>query len=366
MPQHRLSRLQQALHQHGLDALVLLPGPSLYYLTGLSFHLMERPVIGLFTPEGDPHLVLPELESGKVAQATVTLQAHPYGEDESSRAQALAGAAGGLAGRTVGIEPLRMRIFEHRLLEQAAPGVSLVPGDPVIGGLRLTKDAGEVAAIRRAIGVAERALEATLPLVRVGMTETELAGELTIQMLRAGSSPELPFAPIVASGPNSALPHAVPGDRRLQPGDMLILDWGAGVDGYISDLTRTFAIGEPDPELARIHEIVQQANAAGRWTVRPGVACAEVDAAARAVIRAAGYADFFPHRTGHGIGLEAHEGPYVRGDNPEALQAGMTFTVEPGIYLPGRGGVRVEDNVLVTPEGCDCLTGAPREMRVIA
>ncbi|OGO11486.1 MAG: peptidase M24 [Chloroflexi bacterium RBG_13_68_17] len=366
MSQERLSRLRQALRQHGLDALALIPGPSLFYLTGLSFHLMERPVIGLFTPDDEPRLVLPELESGKVARALIPLTPFAYGEDESSRSQAIAQAAGDLSGRTIAIEPLRMRAFEMQLLEQAAPGAIIVPGGPAVSGLRLIKESGEVAAIRKAITVAETALEATLSLVRIGMTERDLAGELTIQMLRAGSDSELPFAPIVATGPNSAMPHAVPGERRLQPGDLLILDWGAAVEGYISDLTRTFAVGETDPELARIHEIVQQANAAGRWAVRPGATCAEVDQAARAVIRAAGYADFFTHRTGHGIGLEAHEGPYVRGDNAEALVAGMTFTVEPGIYLPGRGGARVEDNVLVTPEGCECLTSAPRELRVIA
>ncbi len=366
MPSDRLSRLRQALRRHGLDALALIPGPSLYYLTGLSFHLMERPVIGLFTQDGEPRLVLPELESGKAALARSPLRTYPYGEDENSRGRAIARAAGDLAGRVIGVEPLRMRVFEHGLLEQAVPGASLVSGSRAVSDLRLVKTADEVGAIRRAIAAAEAALEATLPLVHTGMTEKELAAELTIQMLRAGSDPELPFPPIVASGPNSALPHAVPGERRLRPGDLLIIDWGASVDGYISDLTRTFAIGEPGTEFERIHEIVQQANAAGRWTVRPGATCAQVDQAARAVIGAAGYAEYFTHRTGHGFGLEAHEGPYIRGDNADTLAAGMTFTIEPGVYLPERGGVRVEDNVLVTAEGCDCLTAAPRQLRVIA
>lgn len=365
MSEDRLARLRQAMGPLGLEALALIPGPSLLYLTGLSFHLMERPVVCLVTPDEAPRLILPELEAGKIERARLPLQAFPYAEDERSRTQAFAQAASILSRRKVGIEPLRMRVLELRLLEQAAPLATFLPGDQAVGALRLAKDDHEVGAIRRAIAAAETALEATLPLIRVGLSEKEVAAEVTVQLLRAGSDSELPFPPIVASGPNSAVPHAVPGERRLQHGDLLILDWGATVDGYISDLTRTFAIGEPDPESVRIHEVVQQANAAGRWAVRPGAACAEIDQAARAVITAAGYGEFFPHRTGHGIGLEAHEPPYLRGDNPMPLSPGMTFTVEPGIYLPGRRGSRVEDNVLVTSDGCECLTQLPRELRVI-
>jgi Xaa-Pro dipeptidase len=198
------------------------------------------------------------------------------------------------------------------------------------------------------------------------MTEHEAASELTVQLLRAGSDSELPFPPIVASGPNSALPHAVPSERKLQRGDLVVIDWGAAVDGYISDLTRTLAIGPADPELVKVHGIVLDANRAGCAAVRPGVPAAEVDRAARAVIDAAGYGEFFTHRTGHGIGMEAHEPPYIRGDNQEPLIPGMTFTVEPGIYLPGRGGVRIEDNVVVTADGSECLSVLQRDLRGVA
>ncbi|HEX9680384.1 MAG TPA: M24 family metallopeptidase, partial [Anaerolineales bacterium] len=213
--------------------------------------------------------------------------------------------------------------------------------------------------------MAQVALEAALARIRVGMTEREFATELTLELYRAGSDPELPFAPIVASGPNSAMPHAVPTDRRLQSGDLLIVDWGASVRGYFSDLTRTFALGDVDPELERIHRLVVQANSAGRDAVRPSATCASVDAAARQVIESAGYGAAFPHRTGHGLGLEAHEPPFIRGDNPVVLEPGMTFTVEPGVYLSGRGGVRIEDNIVVTEAGADTLSDFPRELRRI-
>ena len=184
--------------------------------------------------------------------------------------------------------------------------------------------------------------------------------------MRGGSQPELPFAPIVSSGPNSANPHVSPGERRLQPGDLLVVDWGARVDGYISDLTRTFAIGEVEAGYRKIHQIVREANAAGRAAGKPGVPCAAVDQAARAVIEKAGYGQYFTHRTGHGIGLEAHEEPYLRSDNTQLLEPGMTYTVEPGIYLPGRNGVRIEDNMVITENGAECLGDMPRELQAIA
>ena len=365
---NRLTRLEQAMRDHGLDAVALNPGPSLFYLTGLSFHLMERPVICLFAPGERPRLVLPQLERSKAEAAGLEIALHAYGEDDASRAEALRGAAAemGLAGRKVGVEPLRMRLFELRLLEAAAPRASFVPGEAALSDIRILKDEAEVAAMRQAVAVAEKALEAALPLARPGMTERELASELTLQMLRAGSDSELPFPAIVASGPNSALPHALPGERRLQPGDLVVVDWGAAVQGYVSDLTRTFAVESLEPELNRVHEIVQQSNAVGRWAVQPGATCGAVDQAARAVISASGYGEFFIHRTGHGIGLEGHEPPYIRADDPLSLAPGMTFTVEPGIYLPGRGGVRVEDDVVVTPEGGHSLSSCPREVRIIA
>jgi Xaa-Pro dipeptidase len=231
--------------------------------------------------------------------------------------------------------------------------------------LRLRKDKAEVDAMRRAVKIAQDALEAVIPLIKIGMTERELSGELVIQLLRHGSDPELPFSPIVSSGPNSSNPHASPSDRKLQAGDMLVVDWGATYNHYISDLTRTFAVGEVDAECQKIHKIVQEANAAGRAAGKPGTPCAAVDIAAREVIEKAGYGKYFTHRTGHGIGMEAHEDPYMRGDNQQLLEVGMAYTVEPGIYLPNRNGVRVEDNMVVTETGAESLSDMPREIRVV-
>ena len=363
----RQTRMQVALQRASLDALVLNPGPTMIYASGLVFHLMERPVVFVIPAEGSPALILPEFERTKGEACPLRPALFTYNEDPASRHATFEAAARqlGLPGQRLGVEPLRMRVFELRLLEAAAPGAEFRSAEDLITGLRVAKDPAEVETMRRAVHAAEAAFRATVPLIKLGMTERELASELTVQLLRAGSDSELPFPPIVASGPNSALPHGVPTDRRLERGDFLIIDWGATVGGYISDLTRTLAIEPVDPELARVHAVVLEANQAGRSAARPGVACAEIDRAARQVIDTAGYGPQFTHRTGHGIGMEAHEPPYIRGDNPEFLAPGMTFTVEPGVYLEGRGGVRIEDNVVITPEGAESLSTLERSLTVI-
>lgn len=363
----RLEKLNASLRNSDLHAVALNPGPTLTYLTGLHFHLMERPVVLLVAEGQDPAIVLPELEVLKVEQMPFPVKAFPYGENPSEWDNAFRSAAQtlGLSGKRIGVEPRQMRLLEFRHVKAGAPEADYPDASDVLGSLRLRKDQNEVDAMRRAVHVAQDALEATLPLIKIGMTEKELAAELVVQLLRHGSEPELPFAPIVSGGPNSANPHASPSERRLQAGDLLVIDWGATVDGYISDLTRTFAVGDVEAEYQKIHQIVQQANAAGRAAGKPGVPCAEVDKAARAVIESAGYGQYFTHRTGHGIGMEGHEEPYMRGDNLQLLEPGMAYTVEPGIYLPGRNGVRVEDDVVVTETDSESLSDMPREIRVV-
>jgi Xaa-Pro dipeptidase len=360
----RHARLAESLKQHSLDVLALNPGPTLTYLTGLHFHLMERPVTALFALEAPPVIVLPQLETAKLASLPFNVQSFPYGEDPATWPAVFAQAAqaAGIDGRKVGVEPTRMRLLEYRYLTDAAPKARFLHADDSLADLRMRKDASEIAAMRTAVDIAQRALQATLPFIHPGKTEKQIAAELTAQLLRAGSEPEFPFSPIVSGGPNSANPHATPSDRPLQHGDLLVIDWGAIYDGYISDLTRTFAIGPVDAEFAQIARIVAQANAAGREAAGPEIAAEEVDHAARRVIESAGYGAYFTHRTGHGLGMEGHEPPYMRSGNTLPLQTGMTFTVEPGIYLPGRGGVRIEDNVVITAHGAECLSDLPREL----
>ena len=227
---HRLSELMRSA---GLDFIALNPGPSLTYLTGLNFHLMERPVVACFPVSGSPTIVLPELESAKLDNLDYPINSFPYGEDPSLWSETFRSAMhhSGMEGRIVGVEPTRLRFLELRLLETAAPGTRFISAESILGDLRICKDVSELAAMRKAVEIAQHALEAILPGIKAGMTEREVAAELIIQLFRHGSDPELPFAPIVSSGPNSANPHASPSDRCppewRSPGDRL----GCGLPG---------------------------------------------------------------------------------------------------------------------------------------
>ena len=266
----RLDRLYQLISSTGLDAIAINPGPSLFYLTGLNFHLMERPTVLLLAPPATPALVMPELELPKVTSSRLPLTPFAFGDNSQTWGKVFTQAATALQldGKRVGMEPTRLRFLELSYLNHAAPKAIFVSGEGVFSQLRIQKDAEEIAAMRQAAVIAQKALTATLPMAKPGVTERELAAELAVQLLRAGSDSELPFAPIVASGPNSANPHAVPSDRKVERGDLLLFDWGASYRGYASDITRTFGVGQLSDELRQIYQLVKEANAAGQ---APGV-----------------------------------------------------------------------------------------------
>ena len=371
-PSHELyafrhHRLFQSVENTHLDAVILNPSPTLYYLTGIHFHLSERPVLAFFKPGSPLALVLPRLEAQKAVYTTFPIQTFPYDEDPTGWVEVLRKAAEWCELNTahLGLEPRYMRLLEFNLLESALPQATFESGEALLSALRMVKDAAEVQAMRQAARIAQEALQATLPIIRAGVTEREIAAELIVQLYRAGSDPTLPFTPIVSGGPNSANPHAFPSNRPLTIGDLLVIDWGAAFQGYISDITRTFGIGQLEPEFERIAQVVLEANSAGRVACIPETQASAVDRAARSVIEAAGYGVYFTHRTGHGLGLEGHEEPYIRGDNPDPLLTGMSFTVEPGIYLPGRGGVRIEDDIVISATGSESLTDLPRPVQIL-
>jgi Xaa-Pro aminopeptidase len=233
-----------------------------------------------------------------------------------------------------------------------------------VSALREVKDAGEVGLMRTAAAIADAALEDVVTAGLRGRSEREVAWAIE-QAVRNGGAEAVAFATIVATGAQGALPHAIPGDATIADGDLVVIDMGARFDGYHSDITRTFAAGRPASDERAVYDIVHAAQLAGLAAVRGGVACGAVDTAAREVIEQAGYGAYFGHGTGHGVGLEIHEKPRVGKRSGERLAPGMVVTVEPGIYLEGRFGVRIEDTVVVTPEGCDRLTQFPKELRVV-
>ncbi len=364
---NRIEHFQEQLNSSELDAVVVNPGASLKYLTGLDFHLMERPVI-LFIPKNEkPRIILPKLEAAKLESLDSAIVPHLFGDDPSQWGQVFQEALNAFQGKNmrVGVEPTRLRFLELSFLRQVLLDADFVDGSALFSGLRMHKDENEIKKMRKAAEIAENALLATLRKVRIGQTEKEIAAELLIQLYQHGSDQELPFAPIVSTGPNSANPHASPTDRKLAEGDLLLIDWGASFEGYASDITRCFFAGTPSDRLLDIAETVQRANHYAVSAGKMGMKAGEIDHIARQEIEESGYGDYFIHRTGHGLGMEAHEPPFIFADNDQILEKGMVFTVEPGIYLPGEGGVRIEDDVVVTEEGLLSLTSLPREVMTI-
>ncbi|PIQ63614.1 MAG: peptidase M24 [Bacteroidetes bacterium CG12_big_fil_rev_8_21_14_0_65_60_17] len=362
----RLQRLESAIEASPLGAMVLNAGPSLPYMTGLHVHLSERPVVACFSPGTSPTLVLPALETQKVQHLPFGMDVYTYSESLPSWHTAFEAALGHLPeGVRIGVEDGVLRFLELNYMQKAAPSAQFVSGEEIMASLRMRKDITERTLMKEAVRMAEEALRSTLPHVKPGVTEREISSRLIARMLDEGSGGELPFQPIIAFGPNSANPHAVPTDYAAREGDLILFDWGANNRGYFSDLTRTFVLGEPDDVIRRIYQTVEKANAAGRAAGKPGVTAGSLDAATRDVIDQAGFGPQFVHRTGHGIGLDVHEPPYIRSGNDVLLEPGMTYTIEPGIYVPEHGGVRIEDDMIVTEDGCESLTTYPRELTIL-
>ena len=281
----------------------------------------------------------------------------------------LAGVVKGLPGSgelRLAFDDAHMSVKEHgRLAGMLRPGIELVPAGGAIEALRAVKDADELEAIRSAARLADDALTEVLGRGLVGRTEREVALDLEFTMRRMGAQ-AASFPPIVAAGEHGALPHATPREVPIPAGTLCVVDWGAQLDGYASDCTRTYATGEIDGRDGQVYALVLHAQEAALEAVRPGPTGREVDAVARAIIDAAGHAEHFGHGLGHGVGLDVHEGPRLSKQGETALAAGMVVTVEPGVYVPGAVGVRIEDLVIVTDDGAEVVSSLPKELQVIA
>ncbi|MFO7173271.1 MAG: Xaa-Pro peptidase family protein [Bacillota bacterium] len=356
----RVARVQDLARREGVAAVALMPGPNLFYLTGVRMHLSERPAL-LFVPAaGEPFGVCPGFEAERLRQAGVA-RLYPWGEEEGPLpAFRRALAESGLGGARLAVEYRQMRVLELELLRAAAPGLSYTDAGPLMAALRSVKDEEEVARLQRAAALCDAGMAAAREAIRPGVTEAEVEAYIARALERLGARGPLEI--MVASGPRSAIPHAATSDRVLQEGDLCWVDLVLTVDGYVGDITRTFPVGRATGQAREIYQVVLEAQAAARAAARPGITGAELDGVAREVIARRGYGEYFTHRTGHGIGLEVHEDPYVVGSNQQPLVPGNVVTIEPGIYIPGLGGVRIEDDVLITPEGARVLTQYPRDL----
>lgn len=356
----RRAKLTQSVQN--ADAIALVPGANLKYYTGLNLHTSERPIIALVQGE-HLSLIIPALEVPQVhARPDLEAQLFIWTDTEGYQgAFEAAVAALGLADATVAIDDKSMRLFEWMGFEAVESTIRRHPVGTDLLLIRQQKDAGELAALREACKRSESAFDALLAWVKPGMTEREIGLKLDSLLIEHGCQ-GLSFESLVQTGPNSALPHGGVTDRALQPGEFLLVDWGGRYEGYPADLTRTVVYGTPSAEMQKIHDTVVAANRAGVAACKPGARCGDVDKAARDVIEAAGYGEYFIHRTGHGLGLEVHELPQIASGVDAPLTVGSVFTVEPGIYVPGLGGVRIEDNVVITETGVEELTSFRRQI----
>jgi Xaa-Pro aminopeptidase len=356
----RLERAGSRANEAGLDGLILSPGPDLFYLAGYEPPPLER-LTALVVRDGEPTLLVPELERQRAAAApvggSIDIVTWADGQDPYEAVGRMLPAGG-----RFGVSD-RMWAAHLLALQAAVSEVTFVPASTILADLRARKEPGEIDLLRRAAGGADETFNRIAREPFVGRTEDEVARVLADLLQELGHD-SVAFT-MVGTGPNSASPHHEPGDRGIRAGDTVVMDFGGRVRGYCSDITRTVSGGPPPEEVREIHDIVRHAQEEAFKTAAPGVSAEEVDRAARSVIDEAGYADAFVHRTGHGIGLEEHEAPYIVEGNQAPLEVGNCFSIEPGIYLEGRFGVRLEDIVAVTADGVIRLNHATRDLLVV-
>ncbi|MFI6855154.1 aminopeptidase P family protein [Streptomyces sp. NPDC050416] len=358
----RMERAARIAAEAGLAGLLVAPGPDLVWLTGYTPPAVtERLTLLVLAAGQDPVLVVPALEAPDAQRAAgasaLALRDWTDGKDPYAATAALLDASGrfGISDNAWALHLLA--------LQRALPGSSYTSLTEALPMLRAVKDAAELELMTAAGAAADATFEEITNVPFAGRREAEVAADLD-RLLRRHGHEQVDFT-IVASGPNGANPHHEAGDRVIERGDMVVLDFGGLKDGYGSDTSRTVHVGEPTDAERRVHDIVREAQEAGFQAVRPGAACQDVDRAARAVIAGAGYGEYFIHRTGHGIGVTTHEPPYMIEGEERPLVPGMCFSVEPGIYLPGRFGVRIEDIVTVTEDGGRRLNTTSRELVIV-
>jgi Xaa-Pro aminopeptidase len=364
----RIARAARATTDRGFDALLVGVGPDLRYLTGYEALPLERLTMLVLPSAAAPRLVAPRLELA-AARAGVRPEVAIATWEETEDPYALVASLVGSAARRVGVSD---RLWASHLLRLQAglPGVSFESATAVLRDLRMVKDPDEIELLRLAAHAADRVIARIAAGPLVGRTEADVAREVRERLLAEGH--ELAEFSIVASGPNSASPHHEASDRVIRAGEPIVLDIGGTLGGYGSDITRMVWVTGgnpakgPDAEYLRLYGVLQNAQDEATGSARPGVACERIDAVARGIIETAGYGPNFIHRTGHGIGLEGHEEPYLIAGNAEPLREGAAFSVEPGIYLDGRYGARIEDIVVCGPDGPIVLNQAPRDLLVVS
>jgi Xaa-Pro aminopeptidase len=352
----RIRKLKAGLEEGGLRGAIIVPGPNMRYLTGVNSLLLERPFMLLVPTDGEPQLVAPTLESGPYSESPLPLKIHAWTDSEgASGAISKAVKGAGLKGKW-GAEGRVPYLFLHSLMKIASP--KLKNAEPILQGLREIKDEAEVRLLKKSAAILSRSFEEFPSLVKEGLTELEVAKAATDSIYANGATKVDDM--LVQSGARCADPHGLPSAKKIQRGESIIIDVGSVYEGYYADITRAFCIGSSS-EMEKVYEKVLEAEIAGIEEAADKVRVGAVDGAARGVLKKAGMAKHFIHRTGHGLGLEVHEAPYIVEGGKERLAPNMCFTVEPGVYLRGKLGVRIEDDVLIVGKKGVAITDTPKE-----
>lgn len=348
-----------------VDSVVLSPGETLRYFTGLNMHKSERPTLIVLSRDADPAVLLPRLERDRVEESLPDADFFPYQDATDPVAAGREAFEELTAARELG-DPIGAEFRSTRLLETTvfAPGdTEVVDVEDAVSTVRARKDTGEIEKMRTAAEIIESILADVYNEIKPGMTELDVERE--IRKGEIDSEADDLGVVVVTAGDHTAHAHTNTSNRVIKDGDPVMIDAGVVYEGYYSDITRTLAVGDPGTEFEEIYEVVKRAAAAAREEVAPGVEMQAIDRAAREVIEEAGYGEYFPHRVGHGLGLEGHEPPYLVEGNDAELEVGHAVTVEPGVYVPGLGGVRIEDDVIVSEDGAEVLTTSSRELRQV-
>lgn len=357
----RLSSIREKLEKENLDGLLLFPSPNQYYTTGFRTFPGERLLLTVIPKSSDAFFIAPKLYESQIRSEASIVNIYSWTDEENPYEilKELLEERGIDRGRFAVDDT--MWALQLLSISKVLPKAEFVPLGDIISSMRLMKSAAEIEFMKKAGKIADDIFMKVKEYIKPGMSEIEVAAFMEYEMRRLGADGPS-FETIVGSGPNSALPHYNPGDKKIGTGEFVVLDFGAIYKGYCADTTRTLCVGEPTEKMLEVHNIVREAQEIGVKTIKPGIKAKEVDLAVRNHIESKGYGKYFTHRTGHGIGLEVHEEPFISAIGEKILEPGMAFSIEPGIYIEGEFGVRIEDIVIVTADGCIRMNNSPREL----
>ncbi|WP_422122960.1 M24 family metallopeptidase [Planococcus sp. X10-3] len=362
---NKISTLQSYLKDNRIDAAFITNPDNVFYFTGFKSNPHERLLGVMIFSEAEPFLICPQMEipDAKAAGWDGDIVGHTDTENAMEILQRTAQEkVSSIA--TLAIEKSHMIVERYDAINEFFGSPTTVGIDDKINAMRVIKDAAEMEILREAAALADYAIEVAAKTIKEGITEIEVMTEVELALKKRGVT-HMSFDTTVLTGDHAASPHGKTGDRKLKKGDLVLFDLGVVHKGYCSDITRTLALGEPGEEQKKVYDIVLESELAALHAVKPGITAAELDRISRDVIERAGYGEYFTHRLGHGLGISVHEFPSLHGSNDMKMEEGMVFTIEPGIYVPGSVGVRIEDDLAVTADGVEVLTKYPKELQII-